>query len=154
MRSQLPLLARTGPDAIADLSPLWEEERKSDFGATRSVDNPLRISPEAKSRCRLGSKVHEQAATGPSGDGFRLCTKPNGHRAGDMSAVTARPLHPTMVTAPTPAVMVATASTPAIMMTSATAMAPPMTSAMAMALNLDDCSIGTADGIRCRNGHC
>ena len=36
------LLARTGHGAMADLSPLLGEERKSDFGAVRSVDDPDR----------------------------------------------------------------------------------------------------------------
>ena len=37
-----PILARTGHGAMADLSPLLGEERKSDFGAVRSVDDPQR----------------------------------------------------------------------------------------------------------------
>jgi len=32
--------ARTGHSAMVDLSLLSEEERKSDFGAVRSVDDP------------------------------------------------------------------------------------------------------------------
>jgi hypothetical protein len=38
------LLARTGHGAMADLSPLLGEERKSDFGAVRSVEDPTRTS--------------------------------------------------------------------------------------------------------------
>ena len=38
------LLARTGHGAMADLSPLLGEERKSNFGAVRSVDDPLQTS--------------------------------------------------------------------------------------------------------------
>jgi hypothetical protein len=38
----LPPLALFGLGAISDLSPLSVEERKSNFGAVRSVDDPTR----------------------------------------------------------------------------------------------------------------
>jgi hypothetical protein len=54
--------ARTGHSAMADLSPLWGEERQSDFGAVRSVDDPdcgksltanLRVESQSRFRpCR------------------------------------------------------------------------------------------------------
>ena len=37
----LPPLAHFGPHAMSDLSPLSGEERKSNFGAVRSVEDPF-----------------------------------------------------------------------------------------------------------------
>src|SRR6476661_9588851 len=46
-RRQLPLLAPNGHGRMSDLSPLSGEQRKSNFGAVRSVFDPYRKS------CRL-----------------------------------------------------------------------------------------------------
>ena len=45
-RAACPILARTGHGLMSDLSPLSGEERKSNFGAVRSVDDPERSSEE------------------------------------------------------------------------------------------------------------
>jgi len=42
--SRLPVLARNGHGPMSDLSPLSGEERKSNFGAVRSVEDPERTS--------------------------------------------------------------------------------------------------------------
>src|SRR5258705_13768278 len=44
MMRRLPLMARNGHGPMSDLSPLSGEERKSNFGAVRSVDDPQRSS--------------------------------------------------------------------------------------------------------------
>src|SRR6266404_1655603 len=43
--SSLPLLAPNGHGRMSDLSPLSGEQRKSNFGAARSVDDPEETSP-------------------------------------------------------------------------------------------------------------
>jgi hypothetical protein len=58
-------LARTGHGAMADLSPLSGEERKSDFGAVRSVDDPEQT---------LGLS----SATNRAGDALGQCEIPLG----------------------------------------------------------------------------
>src|SRR6476620_12459445 len=40
-----PEVARTGHGRMSDLSPLSGEQRKSNFGPARSVDDPRRTSP-------------------------------------------------------------------------------------------------------------
>src|ERR1700757_3626270 len=47
-----PRLYRTGPQATSDLSPLSGVERKLDFGATRSVDDPTRTLVVLRHGCR------------------------------------------------------------------------------------------------------
>ena len=44
----LPFLAHFGPHAMSDLSPLSGVERKLDFGAVRSVDDPQRSATVCK----------------------------------------------------------------------------------------------------------
>jgi hypothetical protein len=54
-----------------------------------------------------------------------------------------------------PAIVVAAATAPAVMMATTAAMSPPMTTAMTVAaLDLDDSTIGAAESIGCRRGHC
>src|SRR4030095_14360658 len=53
LRRMSPLVARTGPLAMSDLSPLSGEERKSNFGAVRSVDGLLTDLREELRQYRL-----------------------------------------------------------------------------------------------------
>ena len=55
LRCMSPLLARTGQGAMADLSPLLGEERKSDFGAVRSVVDPSATSAVSSECASLSS---------------------------------------------------------------------------------------------------